>query len=215
VLQQQSSYLKASTVYLQTGPASVRASEAAFHCSAVAALSPCRVDAVTGIISTVVGTGKAGFSGDGGPATLAQLMNPVASAFDAAGNLYTADFGNWRCDHNNAWSQQRPAGSKVLCRNMLMMVLLCKKHLGVSCAQLCEALAAFAAHCQQSVVPQHASDGGTLLEAPCYDSPQPRLLLSALRLQDPSCGPLDWQHQHHGRCWQAWVQGRWRLGDSC
>jgi hypothetical protein len=54
---------------------------------------------VTGVISTVVGTGKSGFFGDGGNATLAQLMNPVSSAFDAAGNLYIADFGNWRCAH--------------------------------------------------------------------------------------------------------------------
>lgn len=49
---------------------------------------------MNGIITTVVGTGKAGFFGDGG---LAQLKNPVSSAFDAAGNLYIADFGNWRC----------------------------------------------------------------------------------------------------------------------
>jgi hypothetical protein len=74
-------------------------SAAALHCSALAALLPRRVDAVTGVISTVVGTGKSGFFGDGGNATLAQLMNPVSSAFDAAGNLYIADFGNWRCAH--------------------------------------------------------------------------------------------------------------------
>ena len=41
-----------------------------------------------GIISTVVGTGAVGSSGDGGPALLAQLNKPENIAFDAAGNLY-------------------------------------------------------------------------------------------------------------------------------
>jgi len=49
-----------------------------------------------GIISTVVGNGSQGYSGDGGPATLAQLSYPKAVAFDAAGNLYIADFDNNR-----------------------------------------------------------------------------------------------------------------------
>ena len=49
-----------------------------------------------GVISTVVGTGVAGFSGDGGPATQGQLNNPVAVASDSAGNLYIADQNNNR-----------------------------------------------------------------------------------------------------------------------
>jgi len=48
-----------------------------------------------GTIATVAGTGVAGYSGDGGPATAAQLSNPRAVAFDANGNLYIADEGNY------------------------------------------------------------------------------------------------------------------------
>ena len=50
----------------------------------------------SGNISTVAGTGTAGFSGDGGAATSAQLDNPYVVALDGAGNLYIADGGNHR-----------------------------------------------------------------------------------------------------------------------
>src|SRR5260221_227401 len=49
-----------------------------------------------GIISTVAGTGTAGFSGDTGLATTAQLNSPTGLAFDAAGNLYICDVLNAR-----------------------------------------------------------------------------------------------------------------------
>jgi sugar lactone lactonase YvrE len=55
-----------------------------------------RVDAKTGLIATIAGTGRPGFSGDGGPATAAQLNQPHGIAVDAAGRIYIADIGNHR-----------------------------------------------------------------------------------------------------------------------
>jgi YD repeat-containing protein len=56
-----------------------------------------RIRKVTaGTITTVVGTGVPGFSGDGGLATAAQINYPYDVAFDAADNLYLADWGNYR-----------------------------------------------------------------------------------------------------------------------
>lgn len=47
-----------------------------------------------GTIHTIVGTGEAGYSGDGGPATVAQLNTPCDVAVDADGILYIADTMN-------------------------------------------------------------------------------------------------------------------------
>jgi hypothetical protein len=49
-----------------------------------------------GIITTVAGTGQEGLSGDGGPATAAQLAGPQAVGVDKAGNLYIAEGRNQR-----------------------------------------------------------------------------------------------------------------------
>ena len=49
-----------------------------------------------GIIGTVVGTGEAGYRGDGGPALYALLHTPGGLAFDDEGNLYIADTLNQR-----------------------------------------------------------------------------------------------------------------------
>jgi trimeric autotransporter adhesin len=54
-----------------------------------------RIDAA-GTISTVAGNGFPGYGGDGGPATQAVLQQPAGLVFDAAGNLYVADFANHR-----------------------------------------------------------------------------------------------------------------------
>ena len=53
-----------------------------------------RVDAATGIITTVVGNGTIGYSGDGGPAVSAQLGKPQAIFLTATGDLYIADTNN-------------------------------------------------------------------------------------------------------------------------
>src|SRR5439155_17934355 len=55
-----------------------------------------QVDGKTGIVSTVAGTGAKGYSGDGGPATAAQLNAPHSIAHDAADNLYIAEIANHR-----------------------------------------------------------------------------------------------------------------------
>jgi uncharacterized protein (TIGR03437 family) len=62
----------------------------------IADFSNNRVRKVTpaGTISTVAGNGNSGYSGDGAPATNAQLNTPTGVALDAAGNLYIADAGN-------------------------------------------------------------------------------------------------------------------------
>lgn len=53
-----------------------------------------KIDATTGLISTVAGGNDCGPEGDGGPATAAQLCGPFGLALDAAGNLYIAEEGN-------------------------------------------------------------------------------------------------------------------------
>ncbi len=52
-----------------------------------------KIDA-SGVITTIAGNGTAGFSGDGGPATAAELYYPSGVTMDAAGNIYIADMYN-------------------------------------------------------------------------------------------------------------------------
>jgi streptogramin lyase len=53
-----------------------------------------RVDAKTKIITTFAGTGQPGYSGDGGPASKAQLKQPHSIQFGPDGSLYICDIGN-------------------------------------------------------------------------------------------------------------------------
>ena len=61
-----------------------------------------KVDAITGIISTIAGTGVAGYNGDGIAATAAQLNHPGGIAFDPSGNIYICDWSNYRVREINA-----------------------------------------------------------------------------------------------------------------
>jgi len=56
-----------------------------------------------GQISTFAGTGSFGMSGDGGPATQAQLASPYAVAVDEQGQIYIADANNNRVRRVNRW----------------------------------------------------------------------------------------------------------------
>ncbi len=55
-----------------------------------------KVDAHTGIISTVCGIPGGGYGGDNGPATAARLSHPYAICTDIAGNIYIPDYNNQR-----------------------------------------------------------------------------------------------------------------------
>jgi sugar lactone lactonase YvrE len=55
-----------------------------------------RLDAATGILTRVAGSGATGFSGDHGPATSAQFYFPTGIAVDSVGNIYIADTDNNR-----------------------------------------------------------------------------------------------------------------------
>ncbi len=57
--------------------------------------SAVRMINTSGTISTFAGNMNGGYSGDGGPATAADLSNPTGVAFDGGGNLYIADGGNY------------------------------------------------------------------------------------------------------------------------
>jgi DNA-binding beta-propeller fold protein YncE len=55
-----------------------------------------RIDARSGVITTIAGTGEQGFAGDGGPARRAQMNQPYGIVIDRAGNIYVADRLNRR-----------------------------------------------------------------------------------------------------------------------
>lgn len=65
------------------------------------------MDARSGVISTLAGTGAAGFGGDGGPSVSAQLRQPHSIALDSSDNLYI-------CDIQNNRVRRRDAGTGIL-----------------------------------------------------------------------------------------------------
>jgi sugar lactone lactonase YvrE len=83
------------------GPATQALLNQPFHCDldrqgnlyVAEALNHCirKVDRKTGVITTVAGTGKKGYSGDGGPATQATMNEPYAVVVSDQGDLYVVD----------------------------------------------------------------------------------------------------------------------------
>src|SRR5262245_47901569 len=88
------------------GPATKAALNQPFHCCLdgkghlyiAEANNHClrRLDLKTGTIDTVAGTGKKGFSGDGGPATKATFNEPYAVVVSPEGDLFICDRLNLR-----------------------------------------------------------------------------------------------------------------------
>ena len=64
-----------------------------------------RVDVATQVATVVAGNGTDGFSGDGGPATAAQMNAPLGMAVDSVGDLFIADNGNFRTRRVDATTQ--------------------------------------------------------------------------------------------------------------
>jgi sugar lactone lactonase YvrE len=71
-----------------------------------------------GIITTIAGTGTAGFSGDGGPATQAQLNLPSGIAIDGKSNLFLSDRSNNRIRVIDSswlvWWETTPVSSRLI-----------------------------------------------------------------------------------------------------
>ena len=61
-----------------------------------------KVDKATGIITTIVGNGIGAYSGDGGPASAAQISGAQDICFDKFGNLYISEYDNNRIRKINA-----------------------------------------------------------------------------------------------------------------
>ena len=72
------------------------ATDAANNTGTVVTVAPLPLPWTSGIITTVAGTGTAGFSGDGGPAISANLNSPIGVVTESQGNLFISDFQNNR-----------------------------------------------------------------------------------------------------------------------
>ncbi|HUK81749.1 MAG TPA: HYR domain-containing protein, partial [Verrucomicrobiae bacterium] len=90
-----------------------------------------RVDAGTGIITTVAGTGSSGYSGDGGPATSAGLTDPTGVAVDRAGNLFIAELNGQRVRRVDAVAA---CTFTVTVKDTEPPSIICPTNLTVSCA---------------------------------------------------------------------------------
>jgi hypothetical protein len=84
------------------------------------------VNMITGMIRTVAGTGNQGYSGDGGPVTLAEFNNPLGLVFDLHNNLYVADAGSSvvRKLLPCILSYAAPSSAQTVCENATAQPLL-------------------------------------------------------------------------------------------
>ncbi len=83
-----------ATIAKLSGPAGIACNAAGVVYFADTRNNAVRKVNTSGIISTIAGTGTAGYSGDGGAATAAQLRNPAGIAIDGIGNVYITDTRN-------------------------------------------------------------------------------------------------------------------------
>jgi large repetitive protein len=83
-----------ATSALLAGPTGIRVDGFGNHYIADQKANIIRKVTPAGVISTFAGTGSAGYSGDGGPATSAKLSGPMSVLVDGAGFVYIADTGN-------------------------------------------------------------------------------------------------------------------------
>ena len=143
-----------------------------------------RVDGASGLISTVAGTGQAGYSGDGIPAADAQLDGPLSVVVDKADRVYIVDTGNSRLRRIDAdtglietvagTGEIGPLGNgipaaeatfgrlrDVLLRNGTLIV--CDGHNGVVCS--IELSTSLLYHLAGSGENGFAGDGGPAVEA--------------------------------------------------
>ena len=67
----------------------------------------------SGTITTIAGSGKPGFSGDGGPAVAAQLRSARGVAVDRQGNVYIADYDNYRVRKVSPGGTIRPSPARA------------------------------------------------------------------------------------------------------
>jgi sugar lactone lactonase YvrE len=88
------------------GPTAIRVNSAGdLFVSETFAHRVLKISAATNQVTTVAGTGAAGFTGDNGPATSARLALPKGIELDATGNLFIADFSNSRIRKVDAATQ--------------------------------------------------------------------------------------------------------------
>ncbi len=87
-----------------------------------------KVNTSTFVITTVAGSGKSSFCGDGGPAISACLSRPTGVAVDSTGNLFIADNGNYRIrkvDPSGKITTYAGNGSPTFCGDGQLATLAC------------------------------------------------------------------------------------------